>query len=173
MEFEERQNLNLWWLYILLGIDAVMVLSIVLFDKGGTSLQDLKSNYFAPFWAVLFPFLIIFLIQKNKLTLKINAEGITFKYFPFNVKPRILHWTDIEKAYIRKYDAFSEYGGYGVKNRLWFKLNDKAYILNDGNKGLQLEFKNGKKLLFSTNKVDEVELFLINLKTKYNIKAIE
>ncbi|KIA96769.1 hypothetical protein OC25_02525 [Pedobacter kyungheensis] len=79
----------------------------------------------------------------------------------------------MEKAYIRKYDAFSEYGGYGVKTRLWFKFKDKAYILNDKNRGLQLEFKNGKKLLFSSNKIDEMEMFLINLKTRYKIQAIQ
>ena len=83
-----------------------------------------------------------------------------------------MSWTTIEKAYIRKYDAFSEYGGYGIKHRLWFKFGDKGYILNDKNKGLQLELKSGKKLLFSSNKIDEMELFLINLKKKYNIQAI-
>jgi hypothetical protein len=172
MEFEEKQNLKLWWLYILLGVDTIIVLSIVLFDKGGMSLQQLKDNYFLPFWAVLLPFAIVFFIQRNTLTLQINQEGVSYRYFPFHRKPNLFKWLNIEKAYIRKYDAFSEYGGFGTKTRLWFKFGDKAYILNDKNKGLQLEFRNGKKLLFSSNKIEELEMFLINLKTRYNIQAI-
>ncbi|SER02221.1 hypothetical protein [Pedobacter rhizosphaerae] len=173
MEFEEKQNLKLWWLYIILGVDATIVLSIVLFDKGGMSLQQLKDNYFGPLWAVILPFIIIFLIQKNKLTLHINQEGISYRYFPFHTKTCLFTLKSLDKAYIRKYDALSEYGGYGTRIRLWFKFRDKAYILNDKNKGLQLEFKNGKKLLFSTNKLEALEMFLINLKIRYNIQAIE
>ncbi|MGM9477975.1 hypothetical protein ACS5PU_16195 [Pedobacter sp. GSP4] len=173
MEFEEKQSLKLWWLYILVAIDAVMIASIVLFDKGGMSFNDLKAVYFAPLWAVILPFAIIYLIQKNVLTLQISQLGIAYRYFPFKRKLKSHKWEEIDKAYITNYDAFGDYGGFGVKNRLWFKFNDKAYLLNDKNKGIQLEFKNGKKLLFSSNRIDELEIFLINLKTRYNIQAIQ
>ena len=172
MEFEEKQQLNLWWLYILIGVDAIMVGSIVLFDKGGMNFQDLKNAYFAPIWAILLPFLVVYIIQKNVLTLRINQEGIFYKYFPFKTKLTPIEWNSVENVYITKYDAFGDYGGYGVKNRLWFKRNDKAYLLNDKSRGLQIEFKNGEKLLFSSNKIEEMELFLINLKTRYQIRAI-
>lgn len=173
MEFEEKQNLKLWWLYILLAIDAVIVLSIVLFDKGGMNFKDLKNLYFTPFLAILLPFLIIYVVKKNILTTNISTEGISYRYFPFQIKPRLFLWNNIEKVYINKYDALGDYGGWGIRYRLWFKFNDKAYILNDKSKGLQIDFKNGKKILFSSNKLDELELFLINLKTKYNIQAIQ
>ena len=173
MELEEKQNLKLWWLYILLIVDAVIVLSIVLFDKGGMSYKDLKDSYFSPLWAVLLPFLVIFFVQKNVLTTKFTPEGISYRYFPFQIKPKLFQWKDIEKVYIDNYDALGDYGGWGVRYRLWFKFNDKAYILNDRNKGLRIEFKNGKKLLFSSNKLDVMELFLINLKTRYQIQAIQ
>jgi len=173
MEFEEQQHLKLWWLYLLVGVDAIIVLCIVLFDKGGMSFTDLKAVYFAPLWAVILPFAIIYLIQQNVLTLRINEEGIYYRYFPFKARLKYLKWDEIAKAHITKYDAFGDYGGYGVKIRLWFKFDDKAYILNDKNRGLQLEFKNGKKLLFSSNRIDEMELFLINLKTRYHIQAIQ
>ncbi|WP_145855476.1 hypothetical protein [Pedobacter suwonensis] len=173
MEFEEQQHLKLWWLYLLVGVDAIIVLCIVLFDKGGMSFTDLKAVYFAPLWAVILPFAIIYLIQQNVLTLRINEEGIYYRYFPFKARLKHLKWDEIAKAHITKYDAFGDYGGYGVKIRLWFKFDDKAYILNDKDRGLQLEFKNGKKLLFSSNRIDEMELFLINLKTRYHIQAIQ
>lgn len=173
MEFQEKQGLKIWWLYLITGVSIFPALAIMLFDKSGLNLEELKNMYFAPLLALFSPLLIIFLIEKSTLTLKIDQHGIAYRYFPFQFKYKSQRWANLEKAYIRKYDAFSEYGGYGVKSRLWFKINDKAYLLNDGNRGLQLEFKNGKKLLFSTNKMEEMELFLINVKTRYNIQAIQ
>ena len=79
----------------------------------------------------------------------------------------------MERVYLNKFDALGDYGGWGVRYRLWFKFNDKAYILNDKERGLQIEFKNGKRLLFSSNKLEELELFLINFKSRYNIQAIQ
>ncbi|MBC6112133.1 hypothetical protein ACFOG5_07210 [Pedobacter fastidiosus] len=156
-----------------MGIEGIIVLSILLFDKGGLSFQALKEMYFAPIFALLLPFLIIFALQKNVLTLSINESRIAYKYFPFNIKPKPFLWNEIEKVYINKYDALGNYGGWGMRYRLWFKFSDKAYLLNDKSVGLQIEFKNGKRLLFSSNKIDEMGLFLINLKTRYNIQAIQ
>lgn len=172
MEFEEKQHLKLWWLYILLGVEAIIVLSIILFDKGGMSFQQLKAIYFLPFIGILLPFALIYVLQKNTLVLKINTDGISYKYFPFRISLKLFAWNNIKKVYIKKYDALSEYGGWGYRTRLWFKFKDRAYLLNTESKGLQIEFNNGKMLLFSSNKIDELELFLINLKTKYNIQAI-
>lgn len=173
MEFEEKQTLKLWWLYVLLAIEAVVVLSILLFDKGGVSFQALKTMYFTPIFALLFPFLIIYALQKNVFTLSINENRIAYKYFPFHIKLKPFLWNEIKKVYINKYDALGDYGGWGMRYRLWFKFSDKAYLLNDKSVGLQIEFKNGKRLLISSNKIDEMELFLINLKTRYNILAIQ
>ncbi|TCC91795.1 hypothetical protein EZ428_08585 [Pedobacter frigiditerrae] len=172
MEFIEIQQLKLWWLYILLGIDTIIVGSIVLFDKGGMSWQDLKDIYFLPVFAIALPYIVVYFVTNNVLTLSIDQCGINYKYWPFS-KNKTVSWTRIEKMYIRKYDAFGEYGGWGLRNRLWFKFNDKAYVFNDNNLGLQLELNNNKRLLFSTSKTEELSLFLINLKTKYNIGAIE
>jgi len=171
MEYEEKQHLNLWWLYILLGIETIIIVSILAFSKDGMSFQDLKDAYFLPVFAILFPYIIIYFVTKNSLTLKISECGINYHYWPFS-KNKFVSWTQIESLYLRKYDALGEYGGWGVKYRLWFKVKDKAYIFNDNTVGLQLILTNGKKLLFSTTKIDELTLFLINLKRKYNIGAI-
>jgi hypothetical protein len=172
MEFQEVQQLKLWWLYILLGIETIVIGSILFLDKGGITLQELKASYFAPIWAILFPYAIVYFVTNNKLNVKIDQCGVSYRYWPFT-KQRSISWTKIDKMYLRKYDALGEYGGWGVKHRLWFKFNDKAYIFNDKNLGLQLELHTNKKLLFSTTKADELVLFLINLKRQYNIGAIE
>jgi hypothetical protein len=173
MEFEEKQGLKIWWLYLITGVSISPGLAIIFLSKEGLSLEDLKGMYFAPILALLSPLMIIYLIEKSTLTLRMDQHGIAYRYFPLQFNYKRQSWENVEKAYLKTYDAFSEYGGYGVKSRLWFKVNDKAYLLNDGNRGLQFEFKNGKKLLFSTNKIEEMEAFLINMKTKFNIQAIQ
>jgi hypothetical protein len=172
MEFIEIQKLKLWWLYILLGVEAILITVVTIYDKGGMSWQDLKNIYFLPFFAIFIPFFIIYLVTKNKLTVKIDQCGINYHYWPF-ANEKSISWTKIDKIYIRKYSALGEYGGWGWRTKLWFKFNDKAYIFNDKSIGLQLELGNRKRLLFSTAKTEELALFLINLKTKYNIGAIE
>jgi hypothetical protein len=173
MEFEEKQHLNLWWLHILAGVEATMVLCILFLDKNGMTLQELKDIYFLPVFAAFLPFIIIAFIQKSTLTLKLDLNGISYRYAPFARKTTTISWVQINKMYIRKYDALGEYGGWGKRYRLWFKLKDKAFIFNNENKGLQMELNHDKKLLFSTEKSDELSLFLINLKRTYNIGAIE
>ncbi len=172
MEFEEKQQLKLWWLYILLGLETIVIGSILFLDKGGITFEELKETFFAPIWALLLPYAIVYFVTKNSLTVKIDQFGITYQYWPFT-KQRILSWAHIDKIYLRKYDALGEYGGWGVKHRLWLKFNDKAYIFNDNNIGLQLELSSHKKLLFSTTKPEELNLFLINLKRTNSIGAIE
>lgn len=172
MEFEEKQHIKLWWLYILLGFETIIVCSIIFLDKGGMSFQDLKKAYFLPIFAILIPYAVVYVVTKNTLTLKINQSGINYSYWPF-AKNKNISWTQIEKLYLRKYDAFSEYGGWGMRTKLWFKFKDKAYIFNDNNVGLQLKLNDDKKVLFSTAKLEELTLFLINLKRTNSIGAIE
>jgi len=172
MEFQEKQKLALWWLYILLGIETIIICAILFLDKGGMSFEKLKEIYFAPIFGILLPYIVVYFVTQNSLSLTVNDIGISYRYWPFT-KLRTISWTQIKSIYLRKYDALGEYGGWGVKHRLWFKFRDKAYIFNDKNTGLQVELSNGKKILFSTNKSEELNLFLINLKRTYYIGAIE
>lgn len=172
MEFKEEQKLKLWWLYVLIGLELIVLAPIMFLSKHRITLAELKDMHYVPLLSFVLPMLAVWLINNIKFNFEIDKEGISYRYFSITGKRTIIPWTSIKKAYIRKYDALGEYGGWGAKNRLWFKLNDKAYIFNDHNKGLQLELKNGKKILFSSNKVEEMELFLFNLKTMSKIEAL-
>ncbi len=172
MEYSEQQHLKLWWIYILLGIETIITLSILFLDKGGMGFEELKEMYFLPIFAILLPYMIVYLVNRNKLTFQIDHCGIKYHFWPFS-RQKSISWTQINQMYLRKYDAFGEYGGWGARYRLWFKFNDKAFIFNDKSLGLQLVLSNDKKILFSTQNPDELSLFLINLKKSNNIGAIE
>ncbi|MBK8703741.1 MAG: hypothetical protein IPN33_08970 [Saprospiraceae bacterium] len=64
------------------------------------------------------------------------------------------------KVYVRQYKPIAEFGGWGLR----YSMSGKGRALNvSGNMGLQLEFKDGKKLLIGTQKPKEIELVLTNL----------
>ena len=98
----------------------------------------------------------IFLVFKLKTT--ITKEHIQVQFFPFHLKPRTYLWTDIKQASVRKYRPIMEYGGWGIRG---FKSN-RAYNVS-GKIGLQLEFKNGDKLLVGTQNGQEVNDVLVHL----------
>ena len=95
-----------------------------------------------------------------KLSTRIDETGIHYKFFPFHWKYKIIRWNSIDKAYIRTYDAISEYGGWGLKGSvLWKKSKGKAINVS-GDIGIQLELKNNKKILIGTKKEAEAKSVL-------------
>ena len=59
----------------------------------------------------------------------------------------------IATSYVRQYSPLLEYGGWGMRIGLFGK--GKAWNIS-GDKGLQLEFTNQKKLLIGTNQPEEL-----------------
>jgi hypothetical protein len=88
------------------------------------------------------------------LRVEIREDGIYYQYSPIHWKWRMLPYSNIKTAYIRKYSALKEYGGYGI--RLGFAGKGRALNVR-GNIGLQLEFNDNKsKLLIGTQKPEEL-----------------
>ena len=102
--------------------------------------------------------LVILLFINLKLKTRIDEKGIYYQFYPLHQSFKIIPWDEISKTYIRNYDAISEYGGWGMKFSL-FKKRGKAYTTK-GNIGLQLEFRDGKKLLIGTQKKEELQRVL-------------
>ena len=59
----------------------------------------------------------------------------------------------MEKCYVRIYSPIKEYGGWGYRTSLGKKKGSAFNV--KGNKGIQIEFKTGKKLLVGTQKESE------------------
>jgi hypothetical protein len=90
-----------------------------------------------------------------RLETVIDRKGCSVRYIPLLWKFRTISWDNVEKAYVRKYNPVTEFGGWGIKSL----RNSKAYNLY-GNTGLQLELKNGKKILVGTQSPEEIEEIL-------------
>lgn len=143
--FFEKQKFNQLWLWFLILVPFLYVLIYFLDNKG----SDLTTLIIVSCTLIL-SILILVII---KLETIIKKEGILIRFFPFHIKYRQYEWSDISKLYMRKYDAISEYGGWGIRINLRGK--GKAFNVS-GNNGLQLEFKNNKKILIGTQKPEEL-----------------
>lgn len=159
--FTEKQRFTQWWLWlILLGINSLFLFGVFkqiimgepFGDKpaGDTELLIISGAMIA--------FTLAFL--SIRLETEIASDGIYVRFFPFHLRFRHYTWDSLTKSYIRKYSSIAEYGGWGI--RFGFPGKGKAYNVS-GKNGLQLVFRNGKKLLIGTKKADEIEAVLKQL----------
>jgi hypothetical protein len=101
-------------------------------------------------------FLIVGLLFLLQLKTTVDDEGIHYQFIPFHFKQKTILWQDIKSAEVRKYEPLKEYGGWGIKG---FSKKNRAYNVK-GNIGLQLVLKTGDKILFGTQKEEELKVFL-------------
>lgn len=159
--FKEEQRFTQTWLIVIIVISLIVPLAIILkeIDKLST------SEIIISIGTIILASGLIFLF---KLSTRIDEKGIHYKFFPFHIKFKTVVWNDIENAYIRTYDAISEYGGWGIRGgALWYKAKGKAINIS-GNIGIQLELKDGKKLLIGTNKKEQAQDVLSTYKTQHH-----
>lgn len=90
----------------------------------------------------------------------IKKNRIFVRFFPFHIKFKYYAWDTLTKSYVREYSALIEYGGWGLRYGIFG--NGTAFNIS-GNKGLQLEFLNNKKLLIGINKPEELTSVLTKI----------
>ncbi len=156
---EEQRFRKRWMILLLICIDGILysVFFYTYFHRESTK-SPISAGVLIGFSFI--PILITMFVLMLNLKTTMNKTGVEVTFFPFLKKT--YKWVDVSKAYIRKYKPIKEYGGWGI--RFSFK-SGRAFNVS-GNIGVQLEFKNGKKLLIGTQKPDEITQFLLQLKNK-------
>lgn len=150
--FEEKQRMNQWFIWVVLlllnGITAVAVY-VQIIEKHPVG-NNPMSNVGLIILSVLMVALTVFILSV-RLETQIFSDHITFKLSPFHVKTRIVKHEELQSIEVRKYNPILEYGGWGLRG---FGKN-VAYNIS-GNQGIQLELKNGKRILLGTRNPDAV-----------------
>ena len=137
MHFTEKQYFKQKWIWFMLfGILALSVVPV---------LNVAATKPLAVLICILPVLLIMALFFLMNLKTVINQKGIHIQFFPFIREPKVFLWDDIQKIELKKYQPMVEYGGYGIRGL----GDDKAYNIQ-GDIGLKLYFKNGKKLMIGT-----------------------
>jgi len=150
--FSETQKFKQWWIWLLLlGLNGTILYGIyqqLFLDQqfGNKPMSDVSLIVTGIFISLL---TIVFLLFK--LETHIKEDGIYVRFFPIHISFRFYTWESISKLEVREYKPISEFGGWGLRG---FGKNRALNI--SGNIGLQIEFKDGKKLLIGTTKSDEL-----------------
>ncbi|MEP6794577.1 MAG: hypothetical protein ABJB16_09650 [Saprospiraceae bacterium] len=152
--FSETQRFKQWWLWaILIGINVQFLYIFFKQVVGGQPVGDTPMNN--TWLIIVMGLMMLFTISFYffRLETLISKVGIRVRFFPFHLSSRQYEWSQISKCFVREYSAIREYGGWGVRVGLFGK--GKAFNVS-GNKGLQLEFNDDRKLLIGTNKPEEL-----------------
>lgn len=154
--FSERQKFKQWWLFLgLFAINGLFLFGIYKQVFSGQQFGNKPMSDTGLLVTASLTVLLTSLFLNSRLDTIIKNDGIYVRFFPFHIRYKHYSWNNLRKVYIRKYSAFREYGGWGLR----FGKKGKAFNVS-GDKGLQLEFSNSKELLIGTNKADELKTTL-------------
>ncbi|MFZ4752310.1 MAG: hypothetical protein ACOYLG_03100 [Chitinophagaceae bacterium] len=156
--FTEKQRFKQWWLWmILFGVNGLFLFGVYQQVIKGQQFGDNPMSNSGLIIATGLTILLTILFINFRLDTLIKKDGIYVRFFPIHLKYKHFPWDKITKISVRQYSAIAEFGGYGLRLGLFGK--GSAFNVS-GDKGLQLEFTDKKKLLIGTNKPDELTAIL-------------
>jgi len=160
--FEEEQKfVGTWTWYLLWAITGFSVVPglyiLATMDKIETGLISIGIAL-----VVMIGVLIFHAIMRLKVT--IDTSAIYYQFPPFVRTERKLDKSDIQAINVRKYQPIWEFGGHGYRFRI---LSGRAMSVA-GKDGLQLILSNGKRLLIGTQKPEELERTILQLKENWS-----
>lgn len=150
--FREVQRFRQWWLWLIVlsapGVCVYALIQQMVFDEpfGDEPVSDAGLIVITIAFGLTLP-LLFYVIN---LTTEVRRDGLYVRYFPFHPRFHRIAFDTISRYEARTYSPLKEFGGWGIR---WGKAS-KAYNVS-GNHGVQLEFKNGKKLLIGSQRADE------------------
>lgn len=153
--FEERQRFNQWWIWALLIVASIVVISSMLNKYNGNLSEALVS--------ILIYSSVILLLLVIQLRTRIDEQGIHVQMFPFHLRAVTYSWSEIYSAEAVKYSPIGDYGGWGV--RVSFRGKGKAFNVR-GDEGIKIVMADGKTRMIGTQKLNEAKEVLIKYKGK-------
>ncbi|XZF14796.1 hypothetical protein ACTHGU_01550 [Chitinophagaceae bacterium MMS25-I14] len=163
--FQEIQRFRQGWLWVIVIIIAAGVASpayLPAFNKQ-------PVPFYISVLLIIIPLLVMFLLFMMRLETEITEEGISFFYFPL-IKKKLIPWSQIETVFVRKYHPVMEYGGWGIR----YSTAKRGRALNtSGNIGIQIVFKDKKRLLLGTQKPEEAAAVIAAFAKRKVVKNVE
>jgi hypothetical protein len=149
--FSERQRFRQIWLWIiLLGINGIIISGLIKQLFLGEKFGNKPMSDSGIIIATIITLLLSVFFFSSRLETNIKTDGIYVRLFPIQLTFRFYSWDKLNQSYIRQYNAITEYGGWGFRG---FRSNRALNV--SGDKGIQLVFQDGSKLLIGTNRPDE------------------
>jgi hypothetical protein len=147
IQYREVQYFRQIWLWLLIIFSTIfswwIAISQLIFKKpfGNNPAPD---SIMIVIWILLGIFLPFFFFKCN-LLVEISSEGIFVKFFPLHLSKKKIPFQEITSISAITFNPIRDFGGWGIR----YGTKGKAYIVSE-NKGVQLEFKDGKKLVIGS-----------------------
>lgn len=160
INFNEVQRFKVWWVW--LGVFALNVLFIFAIIQQVILGKAFGSKPAPDYVLILIEAVVLLLfifLMSIKLKTSITDSRICYRFYPFQFKETTIEWHELRDAYMREYNSFHEYGGWGIR----YGTEKSGHAINtsaSSNIGLQLEFSDGKLLLIGTRKPDEIKMII-------------
>ena len=144
--YKESQSFMTWWLLLLF----VGLLCLEGYDSYRYYLIHGSWHFSTGIYIILGIALVMSFMRLHTI---IDEQGIEITFIPFAYKKRWA-WEEISEAHMRTY-GLMDFGGWGYR----VSSEGKAYNTK-GKHGVQLVFKDGKRIMIGTQRPEEIERFL-------------
>lgn len=169
--FREVQKFKQRWVWVLLLsslVPTIFLTIYALYDEISLKSINPEYSYFnletiaIVLLGIGIPIALLFLFKATNLLIEIRSTGLYYRYFPFINSFRFISIDEIESFEDKEYKALAEFGGWGIRYSMATKT--KCYNVS-GNLGVLITQKNGKKILFGSQKPSEFAAALNKIKS--------
>ncbi|GAB2825960.1 hypothetical protein [Ferruginibacter profundus] len=158
--FSEVQRFRVRWAWLgAIALNGLFIYAIIQQVILGNPFGKTPASDTVLILLEIFVLLLLAFIRSIKLKTSYNSTGIQYRFYPFQFKTTHIEWHELSDAYIREYNSFYEYGGWGIRvgaPKTGRAINTSASC----NQGLQLRFRDGKLLLIGTKNPAAVQKIL-------------
>ena len=142
--FIEIQQFRQGWLLAIV-LAALIYIGFMVFRNWPMSGTNMLIYGAIALALVLVPVFILSI----KMVTEVKNDAIHIRFFP--LKREIIPFSEIAKCDARQYSPIKEYGGWGIR----YGTKGMAYNVS-GDRGVQLELVNGKRLLIGSQRSEEL-----------------
>ncbi|MEJ2722106.1 MAG: DUF6141 family protein [bacterium] len=166
MFFEEQplRDNKLFFLAFLSGVGIVVFFVYVMYKQlimgepvGDHPMGDAMLAVFGSLY-ILLGAALLYLYFAGRLVTEVRPDGLYVRYVPFHRSFHQIPLSGVAECGARTYKPVREYGGWGIRKG----VGKKAYNVS-GNRGVELRFEDGSKLLIGSRKPDQLESALASI----------
>ncbi len=147
----QRWSALLRWSVALLTLVTAVITVVVVAATMRDSLEPV-TLLLSIACGVFLPSGVALLAWTARLETEVRPDGLFIRFFPFHVHWRRFRLQELSEFHARTYRPIREYGGWGIR----YGCSGRAYNVS-GNEGVQLVFRNGKRLLLGSKRSYELE----------------
>lgn len=167
--FREEQRFRQTWIWILVFAACVpavaifgygMVKQLVLDRPWGERPMSDTALLLAGALSISLGFALVWLFWVANLVTEVRADGLYLRFFPFHRSWHKIPLENLVSCEAKTYRPIGEYGGWGI--RWTWSRKGKTYNVS-GDRGVRLDYDDGKHLLIGSQQADELAAALQSL----------